>query len=379
MSEKPITGLFFISISKIVPTAAMGLFFIIFATILDTETYGNLGYIFSLATTATIISRFGLHKSVLIYRIKNNELLVNQVNSLAILTMSVASIILIFINVAAAVLCIGLSLFLLYQHNMLGTRNYKRYMKNSLVRIILAFVFPFPLYFLYDINGILIGIALGNILGSLPFFKSFQFNFNSFKLLKNNYKFLLSNFGVDIAKNLARSVDKLFVGFIFGYSTLGLFYFNMQIIALMELLPSSLYLFLLSEESSGRKQNKISIFIIIISSLIALVAIIISPFIIKQFFPNFLDGILSFQILAVSILPLSISSVLYAKMQSAESTIVGSSGIIRISTLIIFIYILGTYLELTGISLAVLFSSTINLIFLVILYRHFIKTNNHPS
>ena len=147
----------------------------------------------------------------------------------------------------------------------------------------------------------------------------------------------------------------------------------MQILTAMELIPRSLYLFLLSDGSNSEQNKKISFLIIITSALIAIVTIFIAPFVIGQLFPNFSDGILSLQILVVSIIPLSISSILYAKMQSSESTIVGFSGIIRIGTLIIFIFTLGAYFELVGMSLAVLFSSTINLVFLLILYRFFLK------
>jgi len=98
-------------------------------------------------------------------------------------------------------------------------------------------------------------------------------------------------------------------------------------------------------------------------------AIFISPFFINEFFQKYSLGIPSLQILVIAIIPLTISSILNAKLQSKESTIVGYSAIVRIGSMLILIPILGGMFDLIGLSLAVLLSIIFYTISLCIIYK----------
>ena len=110
---------------------------------------------------------------------------------------------------------------------------------------------------------------------------------------------------------------------------------------------------------------------VLVSILIAIATIIFGPVVIEQFFPNYSDGIIGLQIIIISLIPVSISSIITAKMQAVESTKVGYSAIVSVSSLLILLGFLGNEFGLVGLSLAVVISSILNTIFLYFLYRNF--------
>jgi len=363
----------YVALGRIIASAMLAIFFLIFATILEPTNFGKLGYLIALAGTFSVVSRFGLPQTVVVYLAKEKKLLSDQVNFLAVILACAATIILLFINQYAAFLCLAISFFILYQHNLLGVKKYKRFLKSAILRIALISIISFPLYFVLDIQGILLGMALGTIISSVWLVKSINLRIKSFQLLKNNYKILINNFGIDASTSLIRTLDRLLIGIIFGFLLNGIYIFNMQILFVLEILPRILYLFLLSEESSGKKHKKINYFVVLVSGVITIIVIIFAPFIIEQFFPKYSDGIIGLQILVFSLIPISISSIITAKLQAAESTKVGYSAIVSIGSLLVLIGLLGNVYGIVGLSLAVVVSSILTTIFLYCLYRNFNK------
>jgi len=370
MKENSSKNFSYVAGGRILAAGILAIFYLIFAALLDPSDYGEMSYIIALAGTFSVVSRFGIPQTIVVYRAKGKLELCNQVNLLCLITTSTASIILVFINEFSAILCLGISLFFLYQHNLLGEKRYKDFMKNSILRSVLTFVIPFPLYFVLGIPGIILGMAIGNIISSLWLAKSISFKTFSFHLIKNKYKVLLNNFGVDASANLVRWADRLLVGAAFGFFSLGLYHFNMQILFALEILPRALYQFLLSEESSGKTHKKISYLVVLAAGIIILAVIFLSPAIIEQLFPKYSEGVFGLQILVISLLPISVSLIITAKMQAEESIKVGYSAIVRIGSLLILLGLLGNVYGLTGFSLSVLLSSTFNTIFLYFLYMH---------
>ena len=371
MNENSYKKFSYVTLERIIGSILSAVFFLIFASFLDPTSYGEFGYFIALSYTFSVVGRFGLPQSVVVYLSKGEKILSNQINVLAVITTSGASIVLLFINETAAFLCISISFFLLFYHNLLGEKKYKSILKFSLLRSTLVFIVPFPLYFVFGIPGILIGMALGNIVVCAGFLRTINFREKSFQLLQSNFKVILNNFGIDASTTLVRSVDRLLIATIFGFAFTGIFIFNMQILFALEILPRALYSFLLSEESSGKKHTKINYLVILISVFIAISVIIISPIVVEQIFPNYSEGIPSLQILIISIIPISLSLIITAKMQAVKSTKVGYSAVIHIATLLILLSFLGSEFGLIGLSFAVLGSSIINASFLYFLHLKF--------
>lgn len=359
----------FVAIGRMIAAILQTSFFIILANILDPAIYGEINFYIALAGTFSVISRFGLNLTIIVNQAKQNQLLSAQLNTFALITTGIAALILIPINEYAAILSFGLSMFLMYQHNLLGVKKYKTFMGTAILRGILSIIFAISFYFVYDIPGLLLGLALGNFIPSIKFWKFFTRNIEQFSNLKSHIKVILHNYSVDISNHLPRIIDKVLIAPIFGFGLVGIYQFNLQILFAMEILPITLHLFLLSEESSKKFHKKIEYLVIIISVIASFLIIITSPYVVEEFFPKYSEGILSLQVLSLSLTPITILSIFTAKLQSLESTKVGFAGLIRISSLLVLIIILGSYYELLGLSLAVLISASLTALFLFILYN----------
>jgi len=358
---------------RISTSILLGAFYLIFAVTLDPEIYGELSYLISIAGTVSIIARFGTPHSVVVYRSKENHLLSNQLNVFAVITVGIASVILISIDVYTALLCFTSTMFILNLQNLLGLKKYKKFLLFSVIRGGFVIILSVGLYFVLDIPGIILGLAIGNIITTLSFFKSLRFNIHSFDKLRSNFKVLLHNFGVDSSQSLINWIDKLLIVPLFGFVLVGLYQFNFQILLALSIMPTALHSFLLSERSSGKKQTKINRLAIFTSVVLVIVVIFISPNIIEQIFPKFIEGIFALQILVIALVPYTTSAILTSNLQAKESTTVGYSAIVKITSLLISIAILGNFYGLVGLSIAVVLSAILENAALFILQKKSIK------
>jgi len=356
----------YVAVGRIAAVILQAIFYLLFAALLEPESYGELNYLIALASTVALLSRFGLNFTVTIYQAKENSQISNQINTLAIISTTIASIFLLFINEFAALFCLSVSFFMMYHGNLLGLKKYKSFMFNSILRTGLIIIIPLLLYFVLDIPGIILGMAISNFISCLPFFRIIKIS--SFLHLKNYTKIIIHNFGVDASTGLSSTLDKLLVAPLFGFLIVGIYQFNFQIMLILGVLPTILYSFLLSEESSGESHKKITLLAVTISVVIAVLAFTFSPMLVNQFFPKYSEGIFSLQIIVLSVVPLTLSSYFNAILQARGSTRIGFSGVIRIVVLLLLLAWLGEFYGLLGLSLAVLFSIIANVIFLYFLY-----------
>jgi len=370
MSENTSKNFSFISIGRIAAVSLQAIFFIVFASLLDPTVYGELNLIIAIAGTAATFSRFGLNQTLQIYRAKNNSVISDQINTLFVITTGITAIILVAINPLSAILCIAMSFFAMNLQNLLGLRRYKQFMLVSILKSALFIVLPIVFYYVLDIPGIVLGMAISHFVASIDYFKKLRIK--PFFELKNNYKILINNFGVD-SVSFSFLIDKIIIAHMFGVYFVGIYQFNLQIFLALAVLPNILLSFLLTEESMGVSYKKLNFLVIIASIILAVSVIVFAPAGVTKFFPKYSEGILGLQILIISIIPESFQAILNAKLMAQESTKVGLSAIIRISTFLILIAILGHLYGLVGLSLSVLISIIINVLFLLFLSQRKVK------
>jgi len=173
---------------------------------------------------------------------------------------------------------------------------------------------------------------------------------------------------VDSSSYLVKYVDKLLIVPLLGFVTVGLYQFNFQILFGLEIIPLALHGYLLSEESSGKKHKKIEFLVLGISTILVILIIIFSPILVKTFFPEYSEGVSSLQVLIITLIPLSFSAILNAKLQARESTMVGYSAFVRIGSMLALIAVLGPMFGLIGLSYSILISVVFHVIFLSIIY-----------
>lgn len=366
MNQSSARNFSYVSIGRIVGTIIQALFYLLFAKLIGPESYGELNVIIALAGTFSVISRFGLNISVQVYQSKQESEFSNQLKILFVILTGVASLILIPVNIYASVLCFGSSLYVLTQYELLGLRQYKRFMINSILKSSLFFGLPVILYFIIGIPGVILGMAIASIIGSIPVIRTLKptLSFN----LKNRYKVLIQNFLVE-SSQLTSQIDKLIISFFFGNFIVGVYQFNLQILVALSVVPNVLSSFLLSEESNGVTHGKITKLSILFSVALTIVSIILAPFIVERFFSKYTEGIFSLQILLLALIPYTIIAVYVAKLMAKESTKVGIVSLSNVVILSILIVIFGHFLGLVGLSITIVVSSIINLMLYFMLYR----------
>lgn len=365
MTSNLIKNISYFTIGRLSVTGLQTLFYFVIAFLVIPETFGEISYLISLAGTVSVISRFGFTNTIIVLHGKSNNKFVQEANLLSAILITIGSIILIPINEYAAIFCFGFSLYQMNQFNLIGLKHYKKFMYNGILKGILIVILPITLYFILDIGGVLLGMALGNLLASTNFIKSIMRKFEGFSEIRKNIHVIIHNFSVDISPSVTRYVDKLIIVPFFGFTFAGIYQFNIQILLLFEILPQGIHAFFLSEESSGKVPKKIYYYLIVGTTILVIIGITIIPILIEMFLPNYSIGTLGLQILMLSLFPLTFASILNAKLQASQSTKVGYTSPVRIGLLLILIPILGNSYGLEGLSIAIFVSS---LAFAVILY-----------
>ena len=358
----------FVVIGRVGNGILQGVFYMIFALLLTPHQYGELSYLIALAGVVSVIARFGFNHSVLVFLSKQNEKIVNQINLLVLITSSIAAILLLPFNIYASILSLGLSFFSMSQHYLLGNKNYKFFMLTAFLKGSFTIIIPLILYNFLLLDGIILGLAIGNLCVSFPYLKKIKFVLIK-NQIKSNLPIFLNNFGVDASIHFTRTIDKIIIVPILGFVSTGIYQFNLQILFGLEMLPLAFHSFFLSEESSQKRHLKIEILSMILSVVVVLIVIFLSPILIPSWFPEYQEGVPGLQIMILSLIPLTFASIYTAKLQSISSKLIGISAFVRIITLIVLIVTIGHSLGLIGLAYAVLISNIAYSCYIWFLYR----------
>ena len=357
----------YVGIGRIVMIALNAIFYLVLAVLIEPEIFGKISVIVALASTFSIISLFGFNLSLQVYLAKNNLRVVEGIITLFIITTTAASLILLVIDQIAALLCASLSFYMMSQSYFLGQKQYKKFMIDSILKSVAFFILPLIFYFPFGISGIIIGMAISNFVGSLPFYRHLKIR--NLVGVRKYFKVLLHNFGVNAGNFLPIMIDKLVIVSIFGFFIVGVYQFNLQVLIALSVLPGILGQYLISEESRGKRHRKLSLLVVLVSVVVTIVAIVITPILVPIFYPKYVDGIQSLQIMLLAIIPKAIGTIFKSKQLARESTKIGYSAIVTIGTLLILIVFLGQLYGLIGLAIAVLATISANTLFFYILDR----------
>jgi len=357
----------YVGIGRIVMIALNAIFYLVLAVLIEPEIFGKISVIVALASTFSIISLFGFNLSLQVYLAKNNLRVVEGIITLFIITTTAASLILLVIDQIAALLCASLSFYIMSQSYFLGQKQYKKFMIDSILKSVAFFILPLIFYFPFGISGIIIGMAISNFVGSLPFYRHLKIR--NLVGVRKYFKVLLHNFGVNAGNFLPIMIDKLVIVSIFGFFIVGVYQFNLQVLIALSVLSGILGQYLISEESRGKRHRKLSLLVVLVSVVVTIVAIVITPILVPIFYPKYVDGIQSLQIMLLAIIPKAIGTIFKSKQLARESTKIGYSAIVTIGTLLILIVFLGQLYGLIGLAIAVLATISANTLFFYILDR----------
>ena len=178
-------GLLSIGFADIVGSIISGLFWLYIATQLNPEIYGEVIYFVSIAGLAQMVSLLGSSNALTVYTAKNVKIQ-STLFLISILAVAISlAIITIFYNrIDAGLLAVGFVVFSLVNSVILGKKLFVKYSKLVLSQKILTLILGIGLYFVFDVYGIIYGLALSYIPHLIIFVKEFSKTKIDFALLK---------------------------------------------------------------------------------------------------------------------------------------------------------------------------------------------------
>jgi O-antigen/teichoic acid export membrane protein len=231
------------------------------------------------------------------------------------------------------------------------------------------------LYYLFGVPGVIIGFSVPYLVFSYRFFIAvvpsmramFHDAKNSFRTIAKMKRFIGHSYSFSMSNAFLMYFDKLLIAPLFGYAILGHYQLAIQFLLFMGMIPLSFYQYLLSEESSGSKKGKVRLMSYLLSVGLAVTLFFASPFIVNNYFPNFVESLDAVRIASFGIVPLMIVLVLNSRFFSEERTeYVLYGSIIYLSTQIPLLFILGRSLEAAGLAAAVDIALAAQAVFLLI-------------
>ena len=171
---------------------------------------------------------------------------------------------------------------------------------------------------------------------------------------------------MSLAAVLSGNVDRLIIFPMLGFTLLGNYALGLQILAILTIIPANVFRYILPQDSSGTNTGKLRLKTILLSIGLAFLGIVIAPILIPNFFPKFTEATEVIQIISISIIPSTITSMYTSKLLGNEkSKIVLFGSIIFIGIQSIGIILLGQLLGINGAAIALVISSICQALFLI--------------
>jgi len=314
-------GLLSIGFADIVGSAISGLFWLYIASQLNPDVFGELIYFISIAGLAQMVSLFGSSNALTVYTAKNVKIQ-STLFVISILAAAISlAIITIFLNrIDAGLLAVGFVVFSLVNSVILGKKLFIKYSKLVLSQKILTLILGIGLYFVFDVYGIIYGLALSYIPHLVIFVKEFSRTKIDFTLLKPRKGFIINNYVMSLTAGLGGTVDKLIIAPVLGLALLGNYSLALQMLTMMMMFSAVVYKYLLPLDASGEPNKKIRQITIIISIIITVLGVTILPNVIDWIFPKFIDAKDAIQIMSIGIIPGTISILYSSKFLGMEKS-----------------------------------------------------------
>lgn len=360
-----------IGFGDIVGTGITVIFWLYLASIINPEEYGQIHYIISIAAFTSTFTLLGTGNALIVYITKNKDV----VKSLLGFSIICGGIILIisilfdFFNVGLLIL--GIIIFVYGTARDLAKKDFKKYSLNIISQKALTAIFALIGWQILGIDGVIYGISLSYfvyfryIIEDLKY-SSLSFNElrNNIQEIKNNKKFIFSNYSLQITNSLTTQADKLLIAPILGLALLGNYSLALQIIALLTMIPSIIFKFLIPHYIDGEVSKNLKRNTILLSFIFVLLGVVVSPIIIPVLFQNYTNAISLIQIMSFGIIPITINHFYFAGFMAKENgKIPLFGGIISSSIMLTGMTVLGSIFEATGIAITYVMSFSILCIF----------------
>jgi len=361
-------GLVLIGSADIIGSAISAIFWLLVASLLSVEEYGEISYFIAIASLG-ICCIVGSPQTLTVYSTKHPKI----IPTLLLLTLIFAVIgsLIAFLIVQRFEIITLIFSFIVLEASLtllLGKKLYSKYSKFLLTQKILQFVIGISLSFSLGLNGVLIGIALANFSLIPIFYKELRNYKIDLSLLKPKKEFIINNEIIYLISVFRRDIDKIIIVPILGFTVLGNFALTLQFFAIMMIISSISFEYLLPKDVGGEKNAKLKKFLILVSVLIALSGFFFSPYFIENFFTKFSESIIPIQIASFCVIPSTISMIFFSKILALEKSrflIIANS--VQLCVILIGTIYLGILYSIIGVTVAFVLGNTMYAITLAII------------
>jgi len=372
-----IKGVTTIGISDIIGTGISSVFWFYLASIMTAESYGQISYFIAIGGIASTISLVGAANTITVHTAKNVKTESTlYITSLIITSISAIIVAIILYNAEIMAYIFGAVIFGLSSSEILGRKLYKTYSKYVIVQKLLMVGLALGLYNLIGVNGVILGLGLAFLPYSFRIYKGFRETKINFSLLKNYSGFISHNYILSLVYLVRDHFDKIIIVPILGFAILGNYALAIQLLAILEIIPTIIFKFILPHDATGNPNKKLKQITILSSIGLAGLGVVISPIIIPILFPKYIEAVQIFQIVSLSIIPTTINYTIISKILGLEkSRILLMSSIIYITSQTALIIVLGKIYGVNGVAVAFVTGVTIYTIILAYVDKFVLEKN----
>ena len=363
-------GIISIGGTDIIATAISSILWFILPTFLSTEEYGQIHYVLAIAGIVYTFCLIGNRDVITIFTSKSYNLN-STLYFFSLISSFIAIIIVFFIfKIDSGIIILAFVINDLGLGYILGKKLFKKYPIYIITQKSLALILCLSFYFIFGYEGILFGLALSYLPFSLLIYQGFKESKINLPKLKSHSGFISNNYIISLVGAFRSNIDKFLIVPILGFGALGNYALGMQVFAVFIMSSGIIYKYVLAQDARGITSKRIKQLNILLSIGIAVFGFFIAPLIISELFPKYEDALIVIQIMSISVIPATIGQMLMSKFLGQEkSRFVLIGRIISLSIMTSGILILGPILELVGISIAYLISTSAQTIYFLISIR----------
>jgi O-antigen/teichoic acid export membrane protein len=361
-----IRGLGLIGFGDITGIILTSIFWFYLASVIEPHEYGEIHFFLSMATIGSSIALFGTQDSITVLTAKGHKVQ-SGLNLISLGISSITSLFLIifFQRIDIGIIVIAFVINTLAIGDLLGKKQFFKYSQYNILQKVLTLILGIGFFYAFGPSGIIYALAISYVGYLIRIIKTFQEIPINFKLIKEKLSFLSHNYIMYLAGSFASRLDKIIVLPLLGSAVLGNYSLALQVITVFTMFTTILFKFLLPQESSGL-QNKFLIQIaIIISMIVSVLGIFVSPLVIPNFFPKYVDVGTAIQIMSLSIIPITITTICTSRLLSKEkSKLVLIGNIFSLIITVLGIFTLGSMYGTMGIAMTFVLATILQAVYL---------------
>ena len=360
--------------ADVLGTVMSAAFWFFLASQIEPSSYGEIGWFLGIAGIFSGIALFGTANTLTVYTAKKIQIqsTLNFISLSASVILSLIVIILFpsFYTIDIGIILIAFVINTLAIGDLLGRKQYSNYSKYTLVQKGLTLGLGFSFFYFFGYESIIFALAISYVLHFKRIFSIFKEMKINFNLIKPRIGFIGNNYFMSMLTIASGQVDKIVVAPLLGFAILGNYSLSVQVISVMLILPNVFQKYLLPQESTGVKNKKPKIIVIVFSVFITIFGIFVAPILINELFPKFSEAVDAIRIMSLVIIPTTISLILESEFLGNEkSRVVLIGTTILLTSLIIGMIVLGSMMGIEGIAYSLVIAQIAKLGFYLIVKK----------